>query len=332
MKKLIAAAVATSVSAFAIADVSITGSLKTNFTHTDAAAATANDNDTFSTEGNLSIKGKSGDTSVVMNFGNIDATSAGINQAAVQAEDVYLTTKIGDVHVKMGDYDNCDHQIRASTRTQRANLTTELGGFTLSYLNGTGLGNTAHTGTTSVTQTEDVQDDEVAVSTNFGGIGVKYAKKDSADQTKVTGSMQGINVVYDHLGSDSANSDRSMIEVSTELSGVGIKFGQLTADASATISGDSWMGDYEGTKELDITTAQDVTAIELKTAMAGNTVAFRSIKVDGVASEDIDMNKIILTRPLASGATLEVTYKDIDDAGTTSNNAEVFDVALAVKF
>ena len=92
------------------------------------------------------------------------------------------------------------------------------------------------------------------------------------------------------------------------------------------------MGDYEGTKELDITTAQDVTAIELKTAMAGNTVAFRSIKVDGVASEDIDMNKIILTRPLASGATLEITYKDIDDAGTASNTKEVFDVELAVKF
>jgi len=262
-----------------------------------------------------------------MNFGNIDATSAGANQANVQAEDVYLTTKIGDVNVKMGDYDNGDHPLRASTRVVRANLTTELGGFTLSYLNGTGPADLA------AGSTEDSQaGDEVGVSTTFGGVGVKYVKKDSADQTKVSGSFQGVNVVYDHLGSDSTEADRSMVEVSTELSGVGIKFGQLTADASATISGDSWMGDYEGTKELDITTAQDVTAIELKTAMAGNTVAFRSIKVDGVASEDIDMNKIILTRPLASGATLEVTYKDIDDAGTTSNTAEVFDVELAVKF
>ena len=327
MKKLIAAAVATSVSAIAIADVSITGSLKTNYTYTDNASATANDSDTFSTEGNLSIKGKSGDTGVVMNFGNIDATGAGVNQANVQAEDVYVTTKIGDVNVKMGDYDNGDHPLRASSRVTRANLTTELGGFTLSYLNGTGPGELA------ASSTEDSQGgDEVGVSTSFGGIGVKYVKKDSADQTKVTGSMQGINVVYDHLGSDSANSDRTMIEVSTELSGVGIKFGQLTADSSATISGDSWMGDYEGTKELDIAQAQDVTAIELKTAMAGNTVAFRSIKVDGVASQDIDMNKIILTRPLASGATLEITYKDIDDAGTASNTKEVFDVELAVKF
>jgi hypothetical protein len=327
MKKLIAAAVATSVSAIAIADVSITGSLKTNFTHTDYSAATANDSDKFSTEGNLSIKGKSGDTNVVMNFGNIDATGAGANQANVQAEDVYLTTKIGDVNVKMGDYDNGDHPLRASSRVARANLTTELGGFTLSYLNGTGAGELA------ASSTEDYQGgDEVGISTTFSGIGVKYVKKDAADQTKVTGSFQGVNVVYDNLGDDVANKDRTMLEVSTELSGVGIKYGQLTADSSALISGDSWMGDYEGTKELDITTAQDVTAIELKTAMAGNTVAFRSIKVDGVASEDIDMNKIILTRPLASGATLEVTYKDIDDAGTTSNNAEVFDVELAVKF
>jgi len=327
MKKLIAAAVATSVSAIAIADVSITGSLKTNFTHTDNAAATASDSDKFSTEGNLSIKGKSGDTNVVMNFGNIDATGAGANQANVQAEDVYLTTKIGDVNVKMGDYDNGDHPLRASSRVVRANLGMELGGFNLNYINGTGAGELA------ASSTEDSQaGDEVHVSTTFGGIGVKYAKKDSADQTKVTGSFQGVNVVYDNLGSDTANNDRTMLEVSTELSGVGIKYGQLTADSAATISGDSWMGDYEGTKELDIAQAQDVTAIELKTAMAGNTVAFRSIKVDGVASEDIDMNKIILTRPLASGATLEVTYKDIDDAGTASNTKEVFDVELAVKF
>ena len=66
MKKLIAAAVATSVSAIAVADVSITGNAKYEYfnsqTGTDASTNKSN------TEVNLSIKGKKGDTGVVMNL------------------------------------------------------------------------------------------------------------------------------------------------------------------------------------------------------------------------------------------------------------------------
>jgi len=47
MKKLIAAAVATSVSAIAMADISITGQLKTNYTHKDYQSTSVNDSDVF---------------------------------------------------------------------------------------------------------------------------------------------------------------------------------------------------------------------------------------------------------------------------------------------
>jgi len=324
MKKLIAAAVATSVSAMAFADLSITGSLKTNYTHKDYETTNQNDSDNFSTEGDLKIKGKSGDSTVVMNFGNIDVSSGNGNSPV--AEDVYVTTKIGDVNIKMGDYDNGNNPYRASTRAQRANLSTTLGGFTVSYTNGNGTANGG----------SDYQDDEVAVSTTLGGVKAKYVKKDSADAFVVSTSVGGINVSYTSDTPDAANKDRTVAELSTEMSGVGIKLVQIKAETGATISGDSWMGDYEtsGGKEFTPLAGQDVTAVELSTSLAGNAVKFRNINVDGYASagKDWSMNKVIVTRPLASGATLEVTYKDITDDASTQTDMEVLDIELAVSF
>jgi hypothetical protein len=327
-KQLIAAAVATSVSAIAMADISITGSLKTNYTHKDYQTTSKTDTDNFSTEGNLYFKGKSGDTSVVMNLGGIDTSSAGaINQAGF--EDVYLTTKVGDVNVKMGNYDNGDATLRASSRTPRFSASTELGGFGLSYLNGNGVSQA----------TSNAQDDEVGISTSLGGVNLSYTVKDGGETIKASTSVGGINVSYMGLPSDTADSDRALIELSTELQGVGIKVGSASAETGTTINGDSWMGDFEGTvaagtAEHTMLVGQDVTAVELSTNVAGNKVAFRNINVDGYSSANYDwsMNKIIVTRPLASGATLEVTYKDISDDASTLTDVEVLDIELAVAF
>ena len=325
MKKLIAAAVATSVSAIALADVSITGNLKANYVHTDYQLSTKNDSDVFSHEGNLSIKGKSGDTSVVMNFGAIDSGSDSTNvTGTVTSEDVYLTTKIGDVNVKMGTWDNGDNSLRSSSRSSKVQMTTSLGGFDLGYLNGNG-------GTSS----DSNQNDEVTIGTSLGGVNVSYTAKDGGETIKASTSLGGVNVSYLGLPSDTANKDRSLIELSTEMNGVGIKVGTATAESSVAITGDSWMGDYEGSAlEHTMLNGQDVTAVELSTSLAGNKVAFRNISVDGYATagKDWDMNKVIVTRPLASGATLEVTYKDINDDASTTTDMEVLDIELAVKF
>ena len=328
MKKLIALAVASSVSAVAMADLSITGSLKANYTHSDYESTSVNDKDNFSTEGNLSIKGKSGDSTVVMNIGKLDASHGGSagNGNSLTAEDVYLTTKVGDVNIKMGDWDNGNNPYRASTRAQKASLSTTLGGIDIAYTNGNGTANGG----------DDYQDDEVALSTTLGGVKAKYVKKDSADAFVVSTSVGGINVSYTSDTPDAADMDRTVAEISTELQGVGIKLGQIKAETGTAITGDSWMGDYETSdgKEFTPLAGQDVTAVELSTSLAGNTVKFRNISVDGYASagKDWDMNKVIVTRPLASGATLEVTYKDIQDDASTTTDVTVLDVELMVKF
>jgi len=331
MKKLIAAAVATSVSAIALADVSITGQLKTNFTHTDYQSSTANDSDTFTSEGDLYIKGKNGDTTVVMNIGGLDSTAtqgAAGGDGSIAIEDAYLTTKIGDVNVKMGNYDNGNNELRASDRNSRASLSTSLGGFSLGYLNGNG---------------GDSQNDEVTIGTELGGVAVSYTAKDGGETIKASTSLGGVNVKYLGLPSDTANSDRSYIELATELSGVGIKVGKAEAETATCIQGDTWMGDFErGTNVCDtndsstdaykLSKGQDVTGVELSTSVSGNKVVFRNVNIDDVAGEDTSFNKVIVTRPLASGATLEVTYTDLADDGQTATDSETLDIELAVKF
>ena len=251
MKKLIAAAVATSVSAIAMADISITGSLKTNYTHKDYESTLVNDSDTFTTEGDLYIKGKSGDTTVVMNFGGIDTATSG-TRSQMNHEDVYVSTKVGDVALKMGNYDNGNNSLRASSRAPRVSASTSLGGFNLSYLNGNGdLDTTAK------------QNDEVGISTTLGGVSVGYTLKDGGETIKASTSVGGINVSYLGLPSDTADSDRNAIELSTEMNGVGIKLGSATAETGVAISGDSWMGDFESAGGLEFTPldGQDVTAV-----------------------------------------------------------------------
>jgi len=137
MKKLIATAVAATVSAYAVADISITGSMKANYTVTDYADSRKADTDKFSTEGDLKILGKSGDTTVVMNFGNIDSAEGDTAQT-MTAEDTYVKTKIGDVNVQMGNYDSGNNEMRDSSRVNRVKLSTDIAGFGVSYTNGNG--------------------------------------------------------------------------------------------------------------------------------------------------------------------------------------------------
>ena len=71
-KQLLIAAVAATMGTAAIADISITGSAKVNYTQTDNALSTSQDTDTFSNEMDLKVKGTNGDTAVVINFGAMD--------------------------------------------------------------------------------------------------------------------------------------------------------------------------------------------------------------------------------------------------------------------
>jgi hypothetical protein len=97
MKKLLAVAVATTISATAMADISISGNANFEYTHKDQGSSnTTNGTDT---EINLNLRGSAGDTKVVLDLEIDDAT-------AIEVEDSYMTTKLGPVSAKLGNYDS----------------------------------------------------------------------------------------------------------------------------------------------------------------------------------------------------------------------------------
>jgi hypothetical protein len=327
-KQLIAMAVASTVSVAALADVAISGQLKTNFTHTDWDSASVNDSDVFKHEGDLYVKGQSGDTGVVMNFSIGDDTDGGTTVSTqTTIEDVYMTTKVGDISIKAGQWDNGNNEMRASSRKAgKIEASTSLAGIGLKYNNG------------------NDSDDEITVSANLGGVAASFKQKNAGEDFSVSGSVQGVNAKYAVIGSDTANSDKSYVEVSTTLAGVGVKFGKAEADSAVCLDGDTWLGDFEdstytchsiynnGQSAWQLNKGQDLTGIELSTSLEGNKVVFRNVNADDVTGADTTFNKVIVTRPLASGATFELTYTDVSDDGNTTTDYASLDLELAVKF
>jgi hypothetical protein len=315
-KQLLIAAVAATMTSVAMADISITGSTKVNYTTVDFDG-TADSTNNFSHEVDLAVTGKSGDTTVVVKLGAMETN-------AMVIEDSYVTTKVGDVSIKAGKWDNGNNALRASTRaTNKVTASTTMGGLTL-----TGNANSDATG----------MGQSVKVSGSAAGVTASYEDTAGGENIKLSTSVAGMSVSYLALNSDTAASDRAVVEVSGSFGGMGVKVAKATADASTRISGDTWMGDFEdatfdGTtaNAYDLVNGQDVTSVELSTSMAGNSVIFRNTSVDDVAGANMSFNKIIVTRPLANGTTFEATYTDLDDSAA-ANDSSTLDLELAVKF
>ena len=324
-KQLIAAAVAATMTSVAIADISITGATKVNYTTTDY------DNNTSSNavknETDIKITGKNGDTTVVIALEMDDTDSAtaseqegtGATGSGVDLEDVYLTTKVGDIALKVGDWDNGNNFVRGSDRANnKLNASTTIGGLGLSFDSG-------HAGT-----------DKVTVSTEIGGINLKYANQVKDNEVTVSTTMGGIGINYFGDLNNTANTDRQSVELTGTFGDVGVKVVSIEAESAATITSDSWAGDFEGASgAFDLEAGMDVMAVQLSTQMAGNKVAFTHTSVDKdtkTADKDRTINKVVVTRPLASGATFELTYSDVTEDATAANSYNQLDLELSVAF
>ena len=321
-KQLLAAAVAATMASVASADISITGAAKVNYTSTDFDDSSTEDKNSVKHEMDLKVLGKSGDTSVVINFGDIDATTSGTVDSGMNIEDAYVSTTVMGASLKAGQWDNGNNALRASSRVDnKVSISKEFSGVTVTYdANDEGNGGTN-------------MSDTWKLSTTIGGVKVAYKDTHTGEDISLSTSIGGINMSYLALNKDAANKDRSVVEVSGSMNGVGIKVAQANADSGDAIDGDTWMGDFEGASgAYALSNGQDVTSIELSTSMAGNTVKFRHTDIDGVAGQDTDFQKIIVTRPLANGTTFEATYTSLNDDGSTTTDSESLDLELAVKF
>jgi len=312
-KQIIAAAVAATLTSVAFADISITGQMKANYKQTETGGT--NDNN-VTTEANLYVTGKTGDTQIRFEF---DADSADTAGGDLDVEDQWMSTKVGDTSIKVGTWNGSDSILSAdsSRATGKWELNQSVGGVALKAEGSNP--ESGHNGNVSVTAATSIMDNKVSVKV-----------ENAQNQYKISGSYAGVNYAYHTVSADAANSDKTSIQLGTTIAGIGVEYVAADADSSATITGDSWFGDAAAFNTA-MTAGDDISGVGLSTSVAGNKVTgkFFTNEVDG--GTDIDFTKLIITRPLAGGTTLEVVYTDEDAAGSSSDKTTV-DVELAVKF
>jgi len=346
MKKLIAAAVATSVSAIAMADVSITGNANYEYFHKETNNINTNYADM---EINLGFKGKSGDTTVVANFeiddhGNAETGATTASHAgAIDVEDTYLTTKIGDVNIKAGNFASGTTALggeidQGGRATNKIDMNTTIGGVKVGYA-------VAHGSSTSSTAGVNYMDTDSAAiyaSTTIGGINVAV-KEDSDKYTLVgaSGSFNGINFRVEQKDNDAANSDVLFYEVGGKVGGVSVSYAAIDSDnTSAVTEGDSAIFAQEMATDSTSTgkTGVDgVSQVAVSTTVDGTEFKVRVGELRGAATyQDAGFSRIEAKRALASGATLVVSYDDYETAGTstgsTMTDTQLLEIDLSVKF
>ena len=282
-KQLLIAAVAATFTSVAMADIAISGAAKFN----------AKDG-VYSHEADLTIAGKSGDTSVTANISLDDGATTG-TKVAIKVEDLYMTTSVAGVSVKMGGWRSGKSELgtTSTTVTERVNVSTTFGGLSLAY-----------------------EDTGTANSTTIGGslAGVSVSHKisqDTSTETKASGTMGGVSIAA-HSKESAASATNTAVTLSTEVQGVTLTYVTLSNDSA--VSSDGFMG------KQTVAAGADASAFGIATSIAGNTVKFKAI-----TNGSTDTNKVIVTRALGAGATFEATYSDTDSNDT-------LDLELAVKF
>ena len=275
-KQLLIAAVAASMTSVAMADISISGAAKFN----------AKDG-VYSHEADLTIAGKSGDTSVTTNIA-LDA-----NNFAV--EDLYVTTAVAGVTVKMGGWRSGKSELRTTGGiTERVNVSTTFGGLSLAY--------------------EDLgASNSTTIGGSLAGVSVSHKiNQDTSTETKASGTMGGVSIAA-HSKESALSKTNTAVTLSTEVQGVTLTYVTLSNDADVTTDG--FMG------AQTVLAGTDASAFGIATSIAGNSVSFKAI-----TNGSVDTNKVIVTRALGAGATFEAVYADKDATDAT------LDLELAVKF
>jgi len=272
-KQLLIAAVAATMGTAAIADISISGAAKVNWTDTDYTAAGTADTNTINHDVDWTIAGKSGDTGVSATF---STTTAG----AFVTENVFLTTSIAGVNIKTGSFSGGDSMMGDGSRSDgKISLDTTVSGVKVQFEDTDAAGNNS----------------SITVSGSVSGVALSHEIFDTKTDSKISGTFGGVTATYRTVDSDTDTADMDSVLVSTEVQGVTLTYADV--DANATHSSDAFFG--------TVASMTDASGFSAATSLAGNGVTFKSYEIDNV-----DHTKVIVNRPLANGSTFEATFHD----------------------
>ena len=272
-KQLLIAAVAATMGTAAIADISISGAAKVNWTDTDYTAAGTADTNTINHDVDWTIAGKSGDTGV-------SATFSTTTKGAFVTENVFLTTSIAGVNIKTGSFSGGDSMMGDGSRADgKISLDTTVSGVKVQFEDTDAAGNNS----------------SITVSGSVSGVSVSHEIFDTKTDSSISGTFGGVTAKFRSVDSDTDTADMDSVLVSTEVQGVTLTYADV--DANATHSSDAFFG--------TVAAMTDASGFSAATSLAGNGVTFKSYEIDNV-----DHTKVIVNRPLANGSTFEATFHD----------------------
>jgi hypothetical protein len=331
-KQLLIAAVAATMGTAAIADIAITGNAKYEYFNTEHT--TAVDTNESNTEVNLKVTGKTGDTTVVANFEFSNQSAADGGAALMDIEDMYMTTKVGMVNVKAGNWATGTGAVageidEGSRATSKINLSTKIAGVSV-YAGMGDLGTTAASTGKSDLNTNMYYGVSIPVS----GWTVQLKNTDQFDEAYgIKGSVNGLGVRLESKSNDQAGEDDVTFgHLTYSVADVNLAYAWLDSDVDGQIGeSDSAIFAVENNGS-----GKSNSQISAKTTIAGNTVTVKAGKIGHaeVGLNDDDYAQVSASRALASGATATVTYTDSDNraTGDNTNDTQTLELDLSVKF
>jgi len=329
-KQLLIAAVAATMSATAMADLSITGNADFEYNNTDYATATTKSN-TSDGEVNIIIDGSHGDTKVHLEQEFQMQGGSSTSTQVLDVEDVWVSTKIGDFGVKAGAWDTSatsgvTSNILQNTRSNnKVYVTTSVGDVNL------GVWSTASDSLTG-DSAGSATNDGLTANVTVGGVKIDVKESFNAfTAVRLSGSVAGVDLVHENLDSDTANRDANFSSATYSTNGVTLNAMQVRGDHAAAITEDD--GSFEAYDDAT-TGASVITKNQQLTAsmdIAGNTVTVGAVRGTEDDGTENNASKIIVTRALAGGTTLKATYADVELANST-DSVDVFTAKLSVSF
>ena len=360
MKKILIAAVAATMASVSMADISIKGDAYVQYSDNSIGnMGTKN-----SKRVNLNVTGKSGATSVVVGL-RVDDQGEDTRAKEFKAHQFYITTKMGPVNVKAGDFYGTiglGAFSKSENKTDALMLSTQVGPATIGvYTNDSST--KGHS--TNVFVSSKLAGTKVKVQHNpakgtgwtnimakgtFGGILVAAENHDAKDGKDVTlihvgGKAAGIKwdvaqLKNDKIGTGFSNptltlKDKADGETATSIVGInrGTNNNSKFAPLGSMLIGTGARGGTS-TAVANVGNFSEISGFAVSTKLAGNTVKgiFSKNTLGFGATEDkITGMELILTRPLSGGMLTANLGKFSDvnaenDAMNDTNKGVRFDV------
>ena len=334
-KQLLIAAVAATMTSVAMADISISGSANIKMAgkalSTDVAAAQSS-----SQNMDIDITGSNGATKVFAHLDIDNAASGGGTETSasggtINVDKLYMTTAIGSVNVKAGDWSSCVGMVegiqKCTTTNNSIALSTTVAGLTVGV---------------SGSMNDDSTNNSFSVSGKVAGLDFKIKDNENTyTNISVKGDVAvgtGTGFYAEHMSRDAADSDATLVAAHTVVNGVTLKAASYEADTAGVTAGSnngdirplgtSLVGDYHTAHAGTLVGIKDIKGFGINTDVAGNNVNVVVGNYDTTALNGLDFADIVVTRKLAAGTTLDMSYGKIDTSATadTTNYGAIINV------